>query len=646
MALKWAQLWLGLILLLWACAAAQAEIVSIMKNKEGAYHHVSACNDQHKKGPYNATGDRSTKTLMDDYSYKSVLGDGGMREERVRVALESWNFCNRVGSEGGLDMPSPRHADCAHIVCSSSRPFHPHQDESASCKAEHLVKVADNELKSGQAFPQQGFIDYTEPDDYAIQKELYLASLCETKSDFGPWHFWMIMLKNGNFDVKSGMCPSTAPSASRPFTSLQPKAMMRSVVKGSLPHKVAQMAQTSTGIAQESQEIDNKTSADAAKEAIQPSLVHLSHISTNAINGSQIHQQIPPPPLTASKGSFPCFGPGCMNHPKIFHNWSTIQELACGDSSDPACEFEYAAPSLSGSFYGTYDLDDTLIANESISPNSSYFQVDWNKDPQSGTWLFHHVLKVNHKYPWLMLYLRADATQGFSGGYPWETRGMMIQVPESPNFKVQLTLEVLQGGGFASQFYLLDIGGCWKNDGSKCDGNTSTDVTRYSEMIINPSTDSWCKPSALSLCPPYHVHSKTKQRIYRNDTANFPYAAYHYYCVPPNARYAEKPYSVCDPYSNPQPQELMQLMPHPEWAVHGYPSTKGQGWIGDPRTWTLDVGGLSERLYFYQDPDTEPAPRKWTSVDVGTEIYISQRPETAEWIVSDFDVLSTDPHQA
>lgn len=74
----------------------------------------------------------------------------------------------------------------------------------------------------------------------------------------------------------------------------------------------------------------------------------------------------------------------------------------------------------------------------------------------------------------------------------------------------------------------------------------------------------------------------------------------HLYCSPPNALNAEKPFSVCDPFSNPQPQELMQLLPHPEWAVHGYPEKKGDGWVGDPRTWILDVGALSNRLYFYQ----------------------------------------------
>lgn len=176
---------------------------------------------------------------------------------------------------------------------------------------------------------------------------------------------------------------------------------------------------------------------------------------------------------------------------------------------------------------------------------------------------------------------------------------LLLQLPESPNFKVELTLNVKQGGGPQSQFYLLDIGSCWKNNGAPCDGDVLTDVTRYSEMIINPQTQAWCSPTNLNACPPYHITPKDK-KIYRNDTANFPYGAYHYYCSPGNAMHLEQPVSTCDPYSNPQAQELVQIVPHPIWAEYGYPSKQGEGWIGDPRTWKLDVGGLSSRLYFYQ----------------------------------------------
>lgn len=40
-----------------------------------------------------------------------------------------------------------------------------------------------------------------------------------------------------------------------------------------------------------------------------------------------------------------------------------------------------------------------------------------------------------------------------------------------------------------------------------------------------------------------------------------------------------------------------------------------------------------------QDPGTKPARRVWSSINVGTEVYISKTGDTAEWTVSDFDVL-------
>jgi hypothetical protein len=118
-------------------------------------------------------------------------------------------------------------------------------------------------------------------------------------------------------------------------------------------------------------------------------------------------------------------------------------------------------------------------------------------------------------------------------------------------------------------------------------------------MIINPETAAWCRPDRIYECPPYHTF-RNGTRVSRNDKANFPYDAYHVYCSPGNAKHAEQPTTYCDPYSNPQPQEIMQILPHPVWGEYGYPVKKGDGWIGDPRTWELDVGGLSQNLYFYQ----------------------------------------------
>ncbi|XP_015875501.2 uncharacterized protein LOC107412270 [Ziziphus jujuba] len=321
--------------------------------------------------------------------------------------------------------------------------------------------------------------------------------------------------------------------------------------------------------------------------------------------------------------NFPCFGKGCMSQPSIYHDYTTLQ----GPNQT----------SLKGRFYGSWDLQADV--RQGMVENASYHSVTWEKEIKEGSWVFHHILRTSTKYPWLMLYLRSDATQGLSGGYHYPTRGMSKIIPESPNFKVRFTLNVIKGGGPNSQFYLMDMGSCWKNNGSPCDGDVTTDVTRYSEMIINPNTTAWCHPNNLNVCPPYHTFSNGT-RVYRNDTARFPYAAYHMHCSPGNAQHLEQPFNPCDPYSNPQAQEILQILPHPVWGEYGYPTSQGEGWIGDPRTWELDVGRLSHSLYFYQDPRTPPARRKWMSIDLGTEIFKDPN-QVAEWTVSDFDIVIT-----
>ncbi|KAI3460733.1 hypothetical protein Pfo_017396 [Paulownia fortunei] len=449
----------------------------------------------------------------------SAVGDPGMRRDGLRVAFEGWNFCNEVGKEAP-DMGSPRAADCFDLSNSSLI---------------HKVTEADNKLGVGVPFPGLSPNALNNPDLYAVEKELYLGSLCEISDTPKPWQFWMVMLKNGNYDTKSGLCPQ---------------------------------------------------------------------------NGKKV------PPF--NPGRFPCFGSGCMNQPILYHQPTALD----GNGT------------MRGGFNGSYEL------NSTGGSGISYFEVVWEKKVGIGSWVFSHKLRTSKKYPWLMLYLRADATKGYSGGYHYDTRGMLKTLPESPNFKVRLSLDIKQGGGPKSQFYLIDIGSCWKNNGAPCDGDVLTDVTRYSEMIVNPEVPAWCSPTNIGNCPPYHI-TPNNTKILRNDTTNFPYGAYHYYCAPGNAQHLEKPYSTCDPYSNPQAQELVQLIPHPIWADYGYPTKQGDGWVGKGRSWELDVGGLSSRLYFYQDPGSTPARRIWTSLDVGTEIFVSDQDEVAEWTLSNFDVIPT-----
>ncbi|KAM7277356.1 hypothetical protein ACFE04_019222 [Oxalis oulophora] len=477
----------------------------------------------------------------------SAVGDPGMKRDGLRVALEAWNFCNEVAVEAP-GMGSPRAADCFDLMNTTNKYYdvtkhkkkHKHKhghDHVNGTYLKHLVSTADNKLRVGQKFLNVSKAALRNPDLYAAEKEVYLGSKCEVKDTPRPWQFWMVMLKNGNYDTRSALCP---------------------------------------------------------KDGVKC------------------------PPFSAP-GRFPCFGTGCMNQPTVVHQKTKLLPSGL----------------MIGGFSGTYDLYTNDIHEYG---DASFYEVVWTKNVGSGSWKFHHKLKTSKRYPWLMLYLRADATRGFSGGYHYDTRGMLKTLPESPNFRVKLTLDIKQGGGPKSQFYLIDMGSCWKNDGSPCDGNLTTDVTRYSEMIINPQSGAWCGPKSLRNCPPYHI-LPNNTKIYKNDTAHFPYGAYHYYCSPGNAKYLDGSTSTCDPYSNPHAQEIVQLLPHPVWGEYGFPTKKGEGWIGDARTWDLNVGGLSSRLYFYQDPGTAPAKRIWTSLDVGTEVFISSKHEVAEWTLSDFDVI-------
>lgn len=114
------------------------------------------------------------------------------------------------------------------------------------------------------------------------------------------------------------------------------------------------------------------------------------------------------PPFTTKR--FPCYGEGCMNQPILNHQPTQL----LGDGT------------MRGWFNGTYDLDADI--GKGLDNNVSFYEVVWEKKLGSGSWVFNHKLKTSKKYPWLMLYLRADATKGFSGGYHYETRGMLKTV--------------------------------------------------------------------------------------------------------------------------------------------------------------------------------------------------------------------------
>ncbi len=153
------------------------------------------------------------------------------------------------------------------------------------------------------------------------------------------------------------------------------------------------------------------------------------------------------------------------------------------------------------------------------------------------------LLSLQPTYPWLMNYLRANDVQGGYGGYPFpQGRGLMFG-PVSSAAQVEIRLNILNPGVASNQyvrpasavfaglrsrschpscpvrplfpppplpffphrFYLPEISGCWKLDGSPCDGDVETDITRYLCFITNPAVKADCGPKSLNACPPYHV---------------------------------------------------------------------------------------------------------------------------------------------
>ncbi|KAI4340977.1 hypothetical protein MLD38_025760 [Melastoma candidum] len=271
--------------------------------------------------------------------YVSAVEDPGMTRDGLRVAFDAWNFCNEVGVEA-LGMGCPKAADCFDLFVKHSHRRKRRGRLLLQMKSHYhsssprLHKVAEdhNKLGVGQSFPGVDRSALRNADFYAAQKEVFLGSLCEVRDRPNPWQFWMVMLKNGNYNGRSSLCPQNGKKALLPPDSLK----------------------------------------------------------------------------------FPCFGVGCMNQLDLYHHRTEISENG----------------TMRGGFNGTYELG-SRITEDGIG-GVSFYEVIWEKKIRFGSWVFHHKLKTSKKYPWLMLYLRADATKWLSGGYHYDTRGMLKTVRSLP----------------------------------------------------------------------------------------------------------------------------------------------------------------------------------------------------------------------
>jgi hypothetical protein len=199
--------------------------------------------------------------------------------------------------------------------------------------------------------------------------------------------------------------------------------------------------------------------------------------------------------------------------------------------------------------------------------NKSYEGVVWWFNASSQSTVFHHIQQSSAAAPWLMSYTKLMDVAGFGGGYDFSESGQMFGPIPAYSSRLRARFTQLT----TSNLYIPCHGGCWKLSGAPCDGDLDSDITRYICFLVN-SAGGGCTARNQGACPLFHIRSNDSARIYRNDTAAFPYGCYSAHCGPGGGGAG-----ACDPYSNPGPQELMMLTPCEEWALHGYPSKPGGG---------------------------------------------------------------------
>jgi|EP00505_MAST-04D_sp_SCG-Rhode-Island_P002928 hypothetical protein len=449
----------------------------------------------------------------------------------------------------------------------------------------NAISSFDNSLRTGTPIPGQN--DTTDVDMYAREKELYLGSLCSRP--FLPfasinYSHWSVMFKSGNFNVSVGVCPATLVDAGvgrKPAVNLK---------FNNLPMNQPMMVHRWTGKSQ--------------------GWVGGFFAGTYDINVSWTPQE------------------------------EEDVELALMEYTD-ACVQERLGNNLDRNF-----RRHSVPSPPAILQNSSILFTAWyqNCTGNSCNWVYFSGIKASKKYPWLMNYLRANDISGGYGGYPFNGSGMLngpVSASPDKELRLQVHLKILNDGVKENLFYLPEMSGCWKLDGTLCDGDLMTDVTRYICFVIGPDVHRSCTPEDNSRCPPTHKKSDGTI-VHRNDTKNFPYECYLQWCPPPNLPGVK---DSCDPYSNPAPQELMQILPCSEWAEHGFPATAEEAWVGNARTWDLNVGALGAQVYFAgKNPGggADGFTREWISFEIGPEMMYQPTTDALSmqtWEVSQWNVL-------
>lgn len=303
-----------------------------------------------------------SESVKNDYT--SAVGDPGMRRDSLRVAIESWNQCNEAGEEAPLT-GSPRAADCFDIYQTSPLPKGlNYLDLISRCPVFLILK----------------FLCFT----YWV-KLISCFVFVGKECCIGNALRYLLVHRVTPID--------NALKMGDPFPGMQPNAL----------HNVDLYA------AEKELYLGSKCQVEDT-----PNPWHFWMIMLKSGNMDTFAARCPKNGAKVGAfgpdSNFPCFGSGCMNQPTIHHDYTSLQ----GPNRT----------SLKGRFYGSWDLEAKDLGQGSMVDNISYHSVTWEKEIKKGSWVFHHILRTSTKYPWLMLYLRSDATRGFSGGYHYPTKGM------------------------------------------------------------------------------------------------------------------------------------------------------------------------------------------------------------------------------
>jgi len=387
---------------------------------------------------------------------------------------------------------------------------------------------ADNALGPGDAFPLPGFPAPADANGYAVEKELFLGARCAQPSGVrgaGNFSFHTIMLKSGNMDIAAGICPNTGAGAA----ARAPYAARF-----------------------------NNLPMNQPLVALTPSAPRAVPYGGRALVGS----------VAATYDVDPAWTPA----------ESAAVRAALAAYADAWLAYRFA------------EVDGAPLpprpdtAKPALLVNRSFEAASWWRNVTSGSTVFSMLQLCSNHAPWLMNYLKLMDASGVGGGYDWAGAGDLLGPIPSWDSRLSVTWSQL----VPSNLYVPCHGGCWKMDGSPCDGDLDSDVTRYVCFLINGRGACGSAANKGAGCPRFHVRSSDGARVPREDPS-FPFHCYSQHCGP-----GGNGTNGCDPYSNPGPQELMMLYPCSEWAEHGYPAAPPPA-VGGSRL-DLAVGALGARV--------------------------------------------------